>query len=138
MKNLLKSLFILLLFTFISCSEDSNPTSSEPTLTGTWKLTAITVHTGSGDVKLLPDALGYSMTVVLNEDGTYQATYKDPEGENTETGTWTEADGKLTITIDGVSETVEYTLSGNKLTFNTTMEIEGFGVQSVTLEFTKQ
>ncbi len=138
MKSLLKSLLILFLLTFIACSEDSNPTSSEATLTGTWKLTAIIVHTTSGDMTLLPDVIGHSMTVVLNEDGTYQATYTDPEGQHTETGTWTKADGKLTITINGVSETVEYTLSGNKLTINTTMEIEGFGVQNVTLEFTKQ
>ncbi|MGK9368447.1 lipocalin family protein [Melioribacter sp. Ez-97] len=138
MKNLLKSLLVLSLLTFIACSEDSNPTSSEPTLTGTWKLTAITIHTDSGDLNLLPEAIGYSMTVVLNEDGTYQATYTDADGQYTETGTWTESDGKLTITVDGLPETVEYTLSGNKLTFSTTMDIEGFGTQNVTLEFTKQ
>lgn len=134
-------LYILLIGLLIvsACNKDNNPAESNgDNLVGTWVLTKITVVSG-GNLEITPSSIGTSATIIIKSDRTFTATTTDAEGTTTETGTWSVANGKITMkTSDGTSEEIPYTLNGNKLTIETVMEIAAFGQVNAKLEFTKQ
>lgn len=136
--NLLYLLLIGLLIVS-ACSKDDNPTESNgDNLVGTWVLTKITIVSG-GNLEIAPATIGTSATIIIRSDRTFTATTTDTEGTSTETGTWSVANGKITMkTSDGSSEEIPYTVNGNKLTIETMMEIAAFGEVQAKLEFTKQ
>jgi len=144
LKNKRPYLFLIVIITTVSflssCKKDDNPVASNgDELVGTWVLTKIIVPSYN-NAELTPDDVGIHATFVLNKDRTFKVTMVDSSGTSVETGTWSTANGK--VTLKGDTETIEmpYTLSdnGNKLTVETTYTFETFGEVNVKLVLTKQ
>lgn len=141
----LKSILIVTLilaiaaFFLMSCDDDSPSKPGTGGLVGTWVLTKITVISSAGEFSYDPEDMGYSVTVVLNSDNTFQATEEDEEeGTSVETGTWSASGSTLTITSsDGETVSGTYSIKGNKLTITITEEEEG-ETYTIIQEFTKQ
>ncbi|MDF1611305.1 MAG: lipocalin family protein [Stygiobacter sp.] len=151
MKNnwIIKFLISYLIITLFlaGCKKENSPT--EPSLNpsefvGTWKLTKVTVTLSGNNVELTPEQAETQMTIVAKSDGSFIMTTikKDSTtGENVTTvltGTWKIANGKIELKYsDGTSESLEFTLTGNKCTIKTTVQALGTTLPAV-LEFTKQ
>ncbi|MEW6195200.1 MAG: DUF5004 domain-containing protein [Bacteroidota bacterium] len=133
------SFLIMLVFTlYIGCSEDSTSSSSEESLIGTWTLTSITLTTINNTV-LTPEQAGMSGTIIMRADKTFEATFTTDGEPNTETGTWSVSGNTITLTSETETIVLEnYSIQGNKLYVNTTVNIDPFGELPVKLEFTKQ
>lgn len=136
-----KFLIVLLVLATLlaSCSKDDNPTSSSgDELVGTWVLTKI-ILISLGNTELNPAQVGFSGTIIMKSDRTFSATFTDADGPSTDSGTWSAANGKLTLkSSSGDTQVWPYGLSGNKLTIETNLEIPNLGNIPVRLEFTKQ
>lgn len=148
--NWILKLFILYLIInlfFVACKKESSPT--EPSLNpsefvGTWKMTKVTVTLSGNNVELTPEQAETQMTIVAKADGSFIMTTikKDSTtGENVTivlNGTWKIANGKIELKYsDGTSESLDFTLNGNKCTIKTTVQALGTTLPAV-LEFTKQ
>ncbi len=133
------SLLLIALMILTGCSKDDNPTSSDgDNLVGTWVLTKI-ILTSLGNTELSPSQAGFSATIIMRSDRTFTATYSDSDGPSTDSGTWSVADGKLTMkSSTGETQVWPFGLSGNKLTVETNLEVPNLGNIPVRLEFTKQ
>ena len=83
-------------------------------LVGTWRAT-----TYNGQ----PMPTGISMTMTLSDNGTFSATTAVGADVETETGTWSAANGVLTTASDGETDDVPYSVSGDTLTFGTPGDI---------------
>lgn len=144
-KNLLNILVIILLLS--SCKKESSPTepSTNPSeFVGTWKMTKVIVVLAGNNVELTPEQAETQMTIVAKADGSFTMTTvkKDSTtGNNVSTvltGTWKIANGKIELKYsDGTSESLEFTLNGNKCSIKTTVQALGTTLPA-TLEFTKQ
>ncbi len=135
-------MLVILLFVslfFAGCDKDDDPTSSSgDELVGTWVLTKITLIS-LGNTELTPQQVGYSATIIMKSDKTFSATYTDSDGTTTDSGTWSVANGKLTLKSSlGETQELPYGKTGNKLTVETVLEVPTFGELPVRLEFTKQ
>jgi len=134
-------LAVIVVAVFISsCNDDKddNPVSSSgDELVGTWVLTKIIIPS-YGNAEMTPEQAGITATFILRTDRTFTVTTTDSTGTEVETGTWSAANGK--VSLKGDTETVEmpYTLTGNKLTVETVYTFEPFGEVNVKLELTKQ
>lgn len=141
MKHFSKMLVILLFVSlfFAGCDKDDDPASSSgDELVGTWVLTKITLIS-LGNTELTPQQVGYSATIIMKSDKTFSATYTDSDGTTTDSGTWSVANGKLTLKSSvGETQELPYGMTGNKLTVETVLEVPTFGEIPVRLEFTKQ
>lgn len=141
LKKLLVLLAVANLLIITACSEDDNPTSPGNNLVGVWVLTKIYL-TQFNNAELKPEDYNISATFDMKSNGTFTAIENYSGELDTTSGTWSESNGKikLTTTVDGVNETEElsYTLQGNLLLVDTTIEMPTFGEQPVRLEFTKQ
>lgn len=128
-----------LVFAASSCGKDDNPASSDGSeLVGKWKLTKITLTT-IGNLELSPNDIGIAVTFDLKSDRTFAATVTDSSGTTVETGTWSVANGKITMkSSDGTSEELPYSISGNKLFVDSVIELDNFGEVPGRMEFTKQ
>lgn len=133
------SLLMIAIVLMTGCAKDDNPTSSAgDDLVGTWVMTKI-ILTTLGNTELTPSAVGYSATIIMKSDRTFTANYADSDGATSDSGTWSVANGKLSLkSSTGETQEMPYTLSGNKLTTETTLEVPTFGQIPVKLEFTKQ
>jgi hypothetical protein len=133
------SLLMIAVILITGCAKDDNPTSSAgDELVGTWVMTKI-ILTSLGNTELTPSAVGYSATIIMKSDRTFTANYADSDGATTDAGTWSVANGKLSLkSNDGETQETPYTLNGNKLTIETTLDVPTFGQIPVKLEFTKQ
>jgi hypothetical protein len=133
------SLLVIAVILMTGCSKEDNPTSSAgDELVGTWVMTKI-ILTSLGNTELTPSAVGYSATIIMKSDRTFTANYADSDGATTDAGTWSVANGKLSLkSNDGETQETPYTLNGNKLTIETTLDVPTFGQIPVKLEFTKQ
>jgi uncharacterized cupin superfamily protein len=133
------SLLMIAVILITGCAKDDNPTSSAgDELVGTWVMTKI-ILTSLGNTELTPAAVGYSATIIMKSDRTFTANYADSDGATSDAGTWSVANGKLSLkSSTGETQEMPYTLSGNKLTTETTLEVPTFGQIPVKLEFTKQ
>lgn len=130
--------FITVLFFLLSCSKDDNPTSPEDSIVGTWVLTKIIIP-NFGNMELTPQEAGLSITFKMKSDKTFETIYTESGNTETETGTWSISDGKITLTSStGETQTLDYTIEGNKLRVPTQIQIENMGELSVIMEFTKQ
>ncbi len=139
-------LFLLTLFlaiTQISCSDDDNSTGpddttgesgQDPALVGTWTLTKILAP-----FPTTPEGVGISLEADFNADGSLQFTTTDADGTAIDEGSWSTADGNLTITIEGEDPaTSPYTVVGNIATISAfPVDFQGTVVLA-SLEFTKQ
>lgn len=139
--KLYKVLFLIMIAVILitGCSKDDNPASSAgDELVGTWVMTKI-ILTSLGNTELTPSAVGYSATIIMKSDRTFTANYADSDGATTDAGTWSVANGKLSLkSSTGETQETPYTLNGNKLTIETTLDVPTFGQIPVKLEFTKQ
>lgn len=142
MNSLRQSTLLLVLIALAvlasSCKKDDDPVSSNgDELVGIWVLTKIIVP-AYGNAEMTPEQAGISATFILRSDRTFSVTTADSSGTSVETGTWSAANGK--VSLKGDTETIEmpYTLSGNKLTVETVYTFEPFGEVNVKLELTKQ
>lgn len=145
----LVSSLIIALFISVGCdSSDSNPTSGEASIVGTWDLTSMTSTMEGQDITiqanqidtyilLIPELGMLPETIIFNDNGTYQVTYVDGE---LETGTYVATDNTLTITPDGetVPMILNYTLDGNTATIEMETDDGQGGTISATLLYTKR
>lgn len=139
-KYILLTFFIVLL---ISCSSDKKSStepnlSNDQSLVGTWELTKITASIGGQTLVLTPEQAGLSTTAVFKSDGTFESTSTDSDGTSVDTGTWSTANGVLTLNINGEDpETSTYTINGNVATIVSSIPYSGVDIPA-TLEFTKK
>ncbi|MBI1937660.1 MAG: lipocalin family protein [Ignavibacteriales bacterium] len=140
-RKILALLAVINLLVITACKEDDNPVSPGNNLVGTWVLTKIYL-TQFNNAEIKPGDYDISATFDMKSNGTFTAIENYSGEADTTSGTWSEAGGKikLTATVDGVNQTEElsYTLQGNLLLVDTTIEMPTFGEQPVRLEFTKQ
>ena len=137
-----KKIILVLLFIgiFISCSDDKSSTEPESNngndqaLVGTWKLTKILAP-----IATTPAAVGLELLASFSDNGTLQFTTTDSDGTAIDEGSWSTADGNLTITIAGEDPaTSPYTVVGNIATISAfPVDFQG-SVLLASLEFTKQ
>ena len=125
--------------TIYDLSDDYFTIQSEDTeLVGTWVLTKVIVP-AYNDAELTPEALGQSVTFEIKSDRSFSATVTDSSGTDVQTGTWSVNNGVVTMTgSDNTVVTMQYSVSGNKLTVETMYNIDPFGEVNVKLELTKQ
>ncbi|NMB82479.1 MAG: lipocalin family protein [Ignavibacteria bacterium] len=137
--NKFLSILLISLILLSGCSNDDNPTSSSgDELVGTWILTKI-ILISLGNTELNPAQVGFSGTIIMKSDRTFTATFSDSDGPSTDTGTWSVANGKLTMkSSSGETQVWPYGLTGNKLTVETNLDVPNLGNIPVRLEFTKQ
>lgn len=137
--NKFLSILLVSLILITGCSKDDNPTSSSgDELVGTWALTKI-ILTSLGNTELTPAQAGLSGTIIMRSDRTFTATFTDSDGPSTDSGTWSVANGKITLkSSSGETQTWPYGLTGNKLTLETNLDVPNLGNIPVRLEFTKQ
>lgn len=142
MKNF-KAFLILILFVSLSvaitsCKDEDNPTSSSgDELFGTWVLTKVIV-TSVGNMELSPEQIGISVTIEMKNDHTFKATAVDSSGTDIQTGTWTAANGKVTLKgTDGTTQEMPYTYKDGLLTIETILAMENFGEVPVKMVFKK-
>jgi len=99
------SLFLL----FVGCKKEDSATNTSSSIVGTWKLTKLTVNGTAQPVN-------YVETVKLNSDNTYTYTRIENNQTYSDSGTYSTANGKVTVTHqDHQSQTMDYTLNGNTL-----------------------
>jgi len=140
-------LFTLLLITLIvfasACNKDDNPVSPENDIVGTWVLTKL-ILPDYGNMEITPQQVGISATFKMKSDHTFEVTFTDADGSDTDTGTWSVSNGKITMkSSSGETQTFDYEISGNKLRITLQMDlselgIAGMGNMRVIMEFTKQ
>lgn len=142
MKYINYKFFVLLIFSvlLVSCSDDDK-SSTEPgdaqidaALVGSWELTKILAP-----LVATPAEINLALSADFNPDGTMQLTTIDDSGTIVDDGTWSTADGIITITLEGENPgSSAYSVSDNTAT------ISGFPVTFqgttvlATLEFTKK
>lgn len=123
MKNLTNKIFALaiiitLAFFFTNCKDDdSNPASppgQDSELVGKWDL--IEVYIPVVDSTVNPQDLGLALSANFMADGKYEINeFDNSTTPYVETGTWSTANGTLTLTNsdDGVPEIIPYSINGN-------------------------
>jgi hypothetical protein len=125
------------------CSDSTSPEDvTAADLVGTWEATAFEVTAVGGGASMDVIALGGSMTLTAGANGAYTIDITFPgELPEVETGTFTVAEGVITIDPEGPDSTMsfDFTLSGNTLTLmgEDTMDL-GAGDVPVTLEIVLQ
>lgn len=138
----LKKLLMVLIAAFIignilpSCSDENASGPSGEGLIGTWKLTKVTVEIGGIEVSQNPNDIGFAITIIIRDDGTFSYSEND-EGEiSNSSGTWTADENTITVMDGEETEMINYSQKGNKLYFYYTEEDEG--TTYVTHEFSRQ
>lgn len=119
----------------VACGDDDDDNGTGPgdgvtlqDLAGTWDATEVTFQSLDNPLILFDlVALGGSLTLSVQADGSYAATLQAPgEAPETETGTVAVAGDRIVLAVDGVPGSVafDFTLAGSTLTMVT--EEEGF------------
>jgi hypothetical protein len=126
-----------------SCKDDEDPVSSSASdLVGTWSLTKVIIP-ALGNAEITLPFNGYQqVAIVLNSDKTINATIVDTAGTHNYNGTWSEANGKVSMSVDNFPFSlidIPYEINGNTLSVETTITYEAYGGDiPVKLVFTKQ
>ena len=125
MKNVLPKIVLIIcliigmvLLTGSDCNKSTDASDASSNLVGIWVLTSMI----EGGETLTPAEADLLMTLTLNADGTYSATYTTEGETDTETGTWSATSTMITFNST-IQESWPYTLSGN--TLRITSEGEG-------------
>lgn len=92
----------------VGCEDDDDDGGGNP-LVGTWKATAF-------NGQQLDDSI--SVVVTFRKDGTVTTTYTIGGESDSETGTWSAANGVLTVTADGETDSANYSIAGSTLTIS--------------------
>lgn len=96
----------------------AEPEPAAPSIVGSWRVTEMS-HNGQSS----PDFDQMEMTFTFSEDGTFSMSVSGemlPEA-HTQEGTYTIADGQITITAEGRSQSGTYSFDGND---SVTIEID--------------
>ena len=132
-------IYVIIFLSICGCKKEDDLLGPEGELPGTWILTKITTTTALGAVDLTPEQADFYMTLIIRADGTYQATIINKSDTTVDSGTWTAANGTITINHqDNTSETGAYILTWNKFVVNTTIKGSTSEMIPVKLGFTKQ
>ncbi len=122
---------------FLTHCSDSSTGSGSSGLAGTWELTKLTMETAFVKLEYNPSEIGLSITLKINEDGTFSITEIEEGETTTSSGTWTTDGNKLIVVEGGQTLEFNYSLSRNKLIMSFEEDDDGITV-SVTQEFTRQ
>lgn len=139
-KTLLSFFIILTTLTLVGCNEDiTNSIVSEDEIIGTWVLTKIIASYPSGKKEITPQEEDLAITIIIDIDKTYQR-YQNAQGQITnDSGTWSIANGVLTVISDSETFIFPCRVNGNILQLATTTKDPDSGIMlPITLEFTKQ
>ncbi|HEX2865913.1 MAG TPA: lipocalin family protein [Ignavibacteriales bacterium] len=122
---------------------DSNPTSpvaQASPIVGKWALSGVTVTNQDGSkLTLTPQQMGLSITMEFRNDNTATITTIDSTGTTTENGSYTYSNGVLDLTdTNGQKQTINVTISGNKITTEQQLTDDNGNPFNAQLEFTKQ
>ena len=139
-KSLLSFFIILTALTIAGCKEDINaPNISEKDIIGTWVLTKIIALYPSGKKELTPQEGNLTMTIILNSDKTFQQNQNSKGQITNNSGTWSIANGVLTVISTSGTFTLLCRLYGNILQVaSTIIDRDSGNILPITLEFTKQ
>ena len=139
-KSLLSFFIILTALTIAGCKEDINaPNISEKDIIGTWVLTKIIASYPSGKKELTPQEENLTMTIILNIDKTFQQNQNSKGQITNNSGTWSIANGVLTVISTSGTFTLLCRLYGNILQVaSTIIDRDSGNILPITLEFTKQ
>ena len=139
-KSLLSLFLFLTVLTISSCKEDINaPNISENDIIGTWVLTKIIASYPSGKKELTPQEENLTMTIILNSDKTFQQNQNSKGQITNNSGTWSIANGVLTVISTSGTFTIVCRLYGNILQVaSTIIDPDSGNILPITLEFTKQ
>jgi hypothetical protein len=126
--------------TIAGCKEDINaPNISEKDIIGTWVLTKIIASYPSGKKELTPQEENLTMTIILNIDKTFQQNQNSKGQITNNSGTWSIANGVLTVISTSGTFTLLCRLYGNILQVaSTIIDRDSGNILPITLEFTKQ
>jgi hypothetical protein len=124
----------------VGCKEDINaPNISENDIIGTWVLTKIIASYPSGKKELTPQEANLTMTIILNSDKTFQQNQNSKGQITNNSGTWSIANGVLTVISTSGTFTILCRLYGNILQVaSTIIDPDSGNILPITLEFTKQ
>lgn len=139
-KSLLSFFIILTALTIVGCKEDINaPNISENDIIGTWVLTKIIASYPSGKKELTPQEAKLTMTIILNSDKTFQQNQNSKGQITNNSGTWSIANGVLTVISTSGTFTLLCRLYGNILQVaSTIIDPDSGNILPLTLELTKQ
>ena len=139
-KSLLSFFIILTALTIAGCKEDINaPNISENDIIGTWVLTKIIASYPSGKEELTPQEANLTMTIILNSDKTFQQNQNLKGQITNKSGTWSIANGVLTVISTSGTFTLLCRLYGNILQVaSTIIDPDSGNILPLTLELTKQ
>ena len=139
-KSLLSFFIILTALTIAGCKEDINaPNISEKDIIGTWVLTKIIASYPSGKKELTPQEANLTMTIILNSDKTFQQNQNSKGQITNNSGTWSIANGVLTVISTSGTFTLLCRLYGNILQVaSTIIDPDSGNILPLTLELTKQ
>lgn len=142
-KKLFTILFSILILIVAGCDKEENPTGPENDIVGTWVLTKV-ILPDYGNMEVNPQPLGLQMTLKVNSDKTFEMTVVDSDSTETDTGTWSISNGKITIKSNtGETLVFDYELTGNQLKITMQFDVSEFGLSGmgqtrVIMVFTKQ
>jgi hypothetical protein len=124
----------------VGCKEDINlPNISENDIIGTWVLTKIIASYPSGKKELTPQEANLTMTIILNSDKTFQQNQNSKGQITNNSGTWSIANGVLTVISTSGTFTLLCRLYGNILQVaSTIIDPDSGNILPLTLELTKQ
>ena len=139
-KSLLSFFIILTALTIAGCKEDINaPNISEKDIIGTWVLTKIIASYPSGKKELTPQEANLTMTIILNSDKTFQQNQNSKGQITNHSGTWSIANGVLTVISTSGTFTLLCRLYGNILQVaSTIIDPDSGNILPLILELTKQ
>jgi len=139
-KSLLSVFIILTALTIVGCKEDNNaPNISENDIIGTWILTKIIASYPYGKKELTPQEANLTMTIILNSDKTFQQNQNSKGQITNNSGTWSIANGVLTVISTSGTFTLLCRLYGNILQVaSTIIDPDSGNILPLTLELTKQ
>ena len=139
-KSLLSFYIILTALTIVGCKEDINaPNISENDIIGTWVLTKIIASYPSGKKELTPQEANLTMTIILNSDKTFLQNQNSKGQITNNSGTWSIANGVLTVISTSGTFTLLCRLYGNILQVaSTIIDPDSGNILPLTLELTKQ
>ena len=139
-KSLLSFFIILATLILVGCNSDiTNSEVSEDEIIGTWVLTKIIASYPSGTQELTPQEENLAITIIIDIDKTYQR-YQNAQGQITnDSGTWSIANGVLTVVSDTETFNFPCRVNGNILQLASTTKDPDSGIMlPITLEFTEQ
>ena len=131
MKSIKKMILMLICISLIcclytGCTEKSESTGPEGnSLVGTWMLTKMSMVFAGFTVDIDPAETGLMITLKINADGTYSSATTDEGVTTTVNGTWSSNNNVLTVTEDGETSEMDYSLSGDELIFTFDEEDDG-------------